>query len=81
MPKNPIRKRKDGRYRYRVTDAQGKRLELTSGVGERRKDFALRCDALDQKSEEGSFDQNFDGFLLCGSPPMWNSPVPPPTAK
>lgn len=63
MPKNPIQKRKDGRYRYRVTDAQGKRLELTSAVGEKRKDFALRCDALDQKSEGESFDQDFNGLF------------------
>lgn len=51
MPKNNIIKGKDGRYRYRTTNADGKRVEIRSKVNERKRDFIARCDHLDQTSE------------------------------
>jgi integrase len=51
MPKNRIHKRKDGRYTYSVTDAVGKRHNLTSRRGEPKPEFAKRCDALDRLTE------------------------------
>lgn len=50
MPKNRIHTLKDGRYTYSVTDAAGKRHKIRSRKGERKSDFAVRCDALDAMS-------------------------------
>lgn len=63
MPKNPIRKKPDGRYRYRITDKSGKMVEIASRAGELRKDFSIRCDDLDKKVEGESFDKDFDGLF------------------
>ena len=51
MPKNRIEKRPDGRYRYRYTDAAGKRHMIQSRKQENRRDFAKRCDAADLMAE------------------------------
>ena len=53
MPKNRVTKGKDGRYFYSVTDLTGKRHQIRSRKTETRKEFSLRCNALDQKTESG----------------------------
>ena len=58
MPKNAILKVPDGRWQYQVMDASGNRLTIKSKKGESKKDFRLRCDALDNKANnchESSF--------------------------
>ena len=63
MPKNNVVKGKDGRYRYRTTDANGTRVELRSRSGEKRSDFLRRCNAIDQSAQTVSFSETFDDLF------------------
>ncbi|MGE9995040.1 tyrosine-type recombinase/integrase [Peptoniphilaceae bacterium SGI.137] len=63
MPKNNIMKGKDGRYRYRTTNADGKRVEIRSKVNERKRDFIARCDVLDRTSETTTTTETFDDLF------------------
>ena len=61
MPKNAILKVPDGRWQYQVMDASGNRLTIKSKKGESKKDFRLRCDALDEQAENAN-NSNFRNF-------------------
>lgn len=63
MPKNNVSKGKDGRYRYRTTDANGARVELRSRSGEKRSDFLRRCNAVDQSAETACYSETFDDLF------------------